>query len=170
MIPCVMDESQLYDLLSQHKISYRRYSHPAVFTCEEAAAHLQHVPGTATKNLFLRDKKGERHALVSVRDETIVDLKALSERIGLSKLSFASPERLQKFLGVEPGSVTILGLLNDTTHGVEFYVDSTVWASDEIQCHPLVNTATLVLSRGELERVLQVSGHNAQVIELTTPR
>src|SRR3989339_1833630 len=98
--------------LTDHGIPFQRFDHPAVFTCEQAERIAPPMPGTHTKNLFLRDRKGARHLLVVVGYEKNVDLKALTALIGVDKLSFASPERLKTYLGVEPGAVSLLGLVN----------------------------------------------------------
>jgi Ala-tRNA(Pro) deacylase len=93
---------------------YQRFDHPAVYTCEESDRLCPKMPGSGTKNLFLRDNAGKRHFLVVVEKDKSVDLKKLKEIIGVSKLGFASEERLKKHLGLTPGSVTLLGLVNDS--------------------------------------------------------
>ena len=142
----------IYSFLDQHQIAYQRFDHEAVFTVEEADK-LPKMPGTPVKNLFLRDKNGQRHILVVLGHEKKVDLKALSELLGVSKLSFASPERLKKYLGVEPGSVTLLGVINDAEYGVEVVIDEELWGQS-LRCHPLVNTATLVIPHESIEKFL----------------
>lgn len=161
---------EIYQFLAQHHIVYERYDHPPVYTCDEANALCPEMPTNAvkTKNLFLRDKKGTRHFLVTVGDEKSVDLKALKNLLGLSKIGFASPERLQKHLGLEPGSVTILGVLNDTEYAVEVIVDTAVWQADALRCHPLVNTSTLVISQQHIRRFLDLTGHTVQVLDVPT--
>ncbi len=145
----------IYSFLDQHQIAYQRFDHPAVFTCEEAEKCPQ-MPGKGTKNLLLRDRDGKRHFLVVVGHEKQVDLKALKDMLGVSKLSFASPERLKKYLDVEPGSVTLLGVVNDADHGVEVVIDEALWGQS-LQCHPLVNTATLVLPHEGIEKFLNAT-------------
>ncbi|MFA6523701.1 MAG: prolyl-tRNA synthetase associated domain-containing protein [Candidatus Peribacteraceae bacterium] len=151
--------------LTERHIPFQRFDHAAVFTCDEAAK-LPPMPGQGTKNLFLRDDKGKRHFLVVVSHEKNVDLKELSKIIGSRKLGFASPERLKKFLGVEPGSVTILGLVHDTDRAVELFMDEDIANADSYQCHPLVNTATLVISRSGIEAFLSSTGHGMKVIHV----
>ncbi len=151
--------------LSTHGISFQRFDHPAVFTCEEAMRLLpSDIPGAHTKNLFLRDKKGSRHFLVVVGYEKQVHLKELAHQIGVQSLSFASPERLQKHLGVTPGSVTLLGLIHDAGHAVEVYMDAALWQAPALLCHPLVNTATLAISHEGIEKFLTVTGHEPRVV------
>jgi len=99
----------IYRYLSEHGIDYERHDHPPVFTCEEADRLVPELPAAKTKNLFLRDKKGRRHLLVVVGYEKAVDLKALSSILGISGLSLASPERLKKYLGVDPGRLRFWG-------------------------------------------------------------
>jgi Ala-tRNA(Pro) deacylase len=109
------------------EISYERYDHAPVNTCEDAERAVPNVDAVQTKNLFLRDKRGRRHILLVTSCERSVDLKAFREQCGADHLSFASPERLAKHLGVEPGSVTVLGLFVDAARAVELYVDADVW-------------------------------------------
>lgn len=151
--------------LDQHGIAYRRYDHPAVYTCEEAERLCPKMPGESIKNLFLRDRDGRRHFLVVVGYKKSVDLNGLREALGISKLSFASPERLKKYLGVEPGSVTLLGLVNDTEKAVEVILDEAVWGQ-ALQCHPLVNTATLVIPQEDIKKFLEASGHVYKVLDV----
>jgi len=161
------DPNALYALLETEGISYRRFDHPAVFTCEEAA---RLVPAEAdavhTKNLFLRDKKGRRHWLLVTTCAKQVDLRALAPRIGADNLSLGSPERLEKYLGLTPGAVTLLAVVNDRDRAVEVVIDREVWEADALRCHPLVNTTTLVVRRADLERLLGVTGHRPLLIEV----
>jgi Ala-tRNA(Pro) deacylase len=156
--------TDIYQFLDQHGIGYERHDHPPVFTCEEAQRLVPPLDAAPTKNLFLRDDKGRRHFLVSVGFEKSVDLKKLSSVIGSSKLSLASPERLKEHLGVDPGAVTLLGVVNDPDHAVEVIVDENLWNSQAFQCHPLVNTSTLVVSREGMERLFGATGHKIRVV------
>jgi Ala-tRNA(Pro) deacylase len=141
-----------------------------VFTCEEAERLVPPLPAAKTKNLFLRDAKGHRHFLVSVGHDKVVDLRALSLSLGSSKLGLASPERLEKYLGVTPGAVTLLGVLHDRDKAVEVIIDEPLWAASAFQCHPLVNTATLVIARDGLERFFQATGHTVRVMVVPSRR
>lgn len=157
----------LFDFLSQHNISYSKYEHPAVFTVTEADKYASGFPGAHTKNLFLRDKKGKRHLLVVAGSHTPVNLKDLSKTVGVSNLSFASPERLMRHLGIEPGSVSLLALFNDRINQkVEVVFERRIWEAETICCHPLVNTATLVIDKEGIERFLQATGHGVTLIDL----
>ncbi len=159
-----MDTTDFFAFLDEHGIGYRRCDHPAVFTVDEAARWVPPLPGAKTKNLFLRDKPGRRHFLVCVPAAKTVDLRALSVAIGAGRLSFGSPDRLGRHLGIEPGAVTLLALFNDPARAVELYVDAELWQAEAFQFHPLVNTSTLVISREAVERFLQLTGHKVEVI------
>ena len=156
----------IYEYLQDLGIEYVEHTHPPVFTCEEAEAHVQDVPGFHTKNLFLRDRKGTRHFLVVVGYEKNVDLKSLADRLEVSKLSFASPERLKQHLDLEPGSVTLLGIINDPEHHVEVILDQAVWDAKSVLSHPLVNTATLNISHEGLEKFLESEGHEYRIVDV----
>jgi len=156
----------LFALLERHGITFERADHPAVFTVEEARRLVPPLPATPTKNLFLRDQKGTRHFLVVVGHDKAVDLKALAPAIGSSKLSLGSPERLKARLGIEPGAVSLLALVNDPGHEVEVFIDRGLWQADALQCHPLLNTATLVIARDGIERFLQATGHAWRLVDV----
>jgi Ala-tRNA(Pro) deacylase len=158
----------IYQFLKEQDISYERYDHPPVFTCEEADRLCPPMPENAikTKNLFLRDKKGRKHFLVTVSDQKRVNVKALEPLLGVSKLSFASPQRLEKYLGLTPGAVTILAVLNDLNNDVKVVLDEEVWNAAAIRCHPLVNTSTLVISKDDIIRFLELTDHSIHVINV----
>ena len=156
----------LFSLLHEHDIAYRRCDHPPVFTCGEANELVPPLPGARTKNLFLRDGKGRRHFLVSLGQEKTVDLKGLASALGLNKLGFASAGRLERYLGLTPGAVTILGVINDPDRQVELIVDETLWQADAFQCHPLVNTSTLVIQRPDMERFLNLTVHPPKILDV----
>lgn len=163
-----MTPTDLLRVLDDLGISYVAYEHEPVFTCEQALAAVPEEPGVQTKNLFLRDKRGRRHLLLVTSCEKAVDVKAFADQVDADHLSFASSERLAKCLGVEPGSVTVFGLVNDAATAVELYVDEDVWNSPRWRCHPLVNTATLVVARDDLERFFKRTGHEPRVLRLKT--
>ena len=156
----------IYRVFADHNIEYERHDHPAVFTVEEAKRLVPHLPGAKTKNLFLRDKKGRRHVLVVSGQEKSVDLKALSTLLDSPTLSLASPDRLKKYLGITPGAVSILAVVNDTNNEVEVVVDRDLWNAKAFQCHPLVNTSTLVIPRDHLEHFLEVTGHEVRLLNV----
>jgi Ala-tRNA(Pro) deacylase len=158
----ITSEQEFLDYLDTNQFAYERIEHPAVFTCAEAETHRPSLPGVSTKNLFLCDKK-KRHYFLAVTDcEKTVRLDALKEQLGVSHLRFGSEEDLTRLLGVGRGSVTMMGLVNDVEHKVALWIDDEIWVGEHFLCHPLVNTATLVLSKEELERFLALAGHAPQ--------
>lgn len=158
--------SDLFAFLAVHDIAFERYDHQPVFTCDEAERAVPPIAAAHTKNLFLRDKKGARHWLLVTLCSKAVDLKQVAEAIGGDKLSLGSPERLLTHLGVTPGAVTILALINDPTHAVELVVDEDVWQAPSIRAHPLVNTTTLALAQSDVRRFLRATGHEARVVRV----
>ena len=152
--------------LADHGIAAPRYEHPPVMTVEESDRLVPKLPGAKTKNLFLRDKKGARHLLCTVDAHRAVDLKRLGEMLGTGALGFASADRLGKHLGITPGSVSLLALVNDRAHAVEFVIDRALWEAEAVQAHPLVNTATMCLTHDALERFLAATGHAPRVIDV----
>lgn len=143
--------------------------HAAVFTVAESRAVKDAIPGGHTKNLFLKDKKG-RLFLVTAEAEARVDLKRLHETIGASgRLSFCSAEQLRGTLGVEPGSVTPLALVNDREGRVSFVLDARLAAGAVINVHPLVNTMTTSLATADLVAFLAAHGHGTRVLALPEP-
>ena len=147
-------------------VDYLRHEHPPVSTCDEELQHVPESGAVRTKNLFLRDRRGRRHLLLVTTCAKTVSIAAFTEISGADRLSFASPERLQRYLGVEPGAVTVLGLMNDAEHAVELFIDDDVWTAPTIHAHPLRNDATLVLSHETLERFLAATGHTPRIVRL----
>lgn len=154
----------IYRFLSGHCIKYERVDHPPVFTCEEAERLVPPTPGTNAKNLFVRDKKGRRHFLVVVGYHKSVNLKALASKLGVSSLSLASPDRLKRYLGIEPGAVSLLAVINDSAVAVEVILDADLWKADMLRCHPLVNTSTLAIRCDDIERMLEITNHRYTVL------
>jgi Ala-tRNA(Pro) deacylase len=156
----------LDSFLARHHIVAQRVLHPPVMTVEESLRLVPPLPGAKTKNLFLRNKKGDRHFLVTIPHDLAVDLDALGTLLDAGRLGFASAERLSKHLGIAPGSVSLLALINDPSHAVECIVDRRLWQADAVHAHPLVNDATLVIPHAQLERFLLATGHTARIIEV----
>ncbi len=154
----------LPSFLDTHGITFVRHDHPPVFTCEEELQHVPESGAARTKNLFMRDRRGRRHLLLVTLCSKSVSIADFAETADADRLSFASPERLMKHLGVEPGSVTLLGLVNDAAHAVELYVDADVWSAPSIHAHPLRNDATLVLSHADVVRFLAATGHQPRIV------
>ncbi|MEW6750048.1 MAG: prolyl-tRNA synthetase associated domain-containing protein [Candidatus Latescibacterota bacterium] len=160
--------ADVYAFLAAHDIAYQRADHAPVWTWEEAEEVVPDLPGVHTKNLFLRNRRGQRHFLLVVEGSAQVDLRALAEALGVGRLTLASAERLRQYLGLEPGAVSLLGVLNDGQRRVEVVVDRRVWQAEWVQCHPLVNTATLALRQRDLARLLEVTGHVCHVLDVPT--
>jgi len=159
-------EQNVYDVLEKLNISFERYEHGAVFTVEEIRNLDITIPGGHTKNLFLRNRKGDKHFLVIISEEKDVDLKRLSKLINSTPLSFGSPERLNKYLKVYPGAVGAFGLINDTTNHVQVVLDSDLLNNDTVNFHPNVNTATVNLSVQEFRRYLNSINNPVSIISL----
>jgi len=154
------------DVLDEFGIRYERHDHPPVFTVEEAVVHWRDIDATHCKNLFLRNKKGNRHYLVVAEHTRPVDLQRLVTLIGDDRLSFASPDRLMRYLGLEPGSVSPFGLINDPDRHVQVVVDSGLKQCRRVGFHPNVNTSTLVVAFEDFERFLTRSGHVVRYVAL----
>jgi Ala-tRNA(Pro) deacylase len=162
----MMDTTALLQYLDQLSISYERHDHVAVFTSEQLRQVESPLTGISTKNLFLRDKKGSRHFLLVLDDTKSADLKALAGRLGTTTLSLGSAERLMARLGTEAGSVSLMGLVNDPDHMVELIIDRDVWQAERLQCHPLINTATIAISLADIKKFLEATGHTARLIDI----
>jgi Ala-tRNA(Pro) deacylase len=158
-------ETDLLHFLDAQGIGYQRVEHPPVYTCEQAELFRPVLPGVSTKNLFLRDEK-RRYFLAMTACEKRLDLKQLGRQAGAPKLNLASAEKLMELLGVTPGAVTVLGLVNDVEHTVTLWVDEEIWQGEFFWCHPLVNTATLVLVRRDLVRFFALTGHPPVVLKM----
>lgn len=161
----MLTPQQLFDRLAELGIAHRTVEHAPVFTVEEAKTHRGVLPGQHIKNLFLRNKKEQMWLVVALEDRAI-DLKLLGERLGAGRLSFGSPERLRKYLGVEPGSVTPLSLINDSGHEVRLVLDRGLKDGGPVNAHPLTNTMTSALSLADLLRFFQATGHEPSWLDL----
>jgi Ala-tRNA(Pro) deacylase len=156
----------IYAALAALGIGYEVFEHPPVHTAEEAALHWTSIPGTAVKNLFLRNKKGDRHYLVILGIGKQADLRHLVKVIGDDRLSFGSPERLQRHLGVTPGSVSPLGLIHDSSHSVRVIVDSDLREAERLIFHPNDNTASLTIAGSHFLRFLEHQGNSVRWVKL----
>jgi Ala-tRNA(Pro) deacylase len=139
--------------------------HPPVFTVEEAQEHTRHLPGGHCKNLFLKDKK-DRLWLVTCLDEQRVDLNRLSKLLGAARFSFGKAELLGEALGVTPGSVTPLAIVNDRDQRVTHVLDAKLLAHELVNCHPLENDATTTLTSADLLRFVRSTGHEPIILDL----
>lgn len=165
--PATPSEALAY--LAELGIVTRTIEHEAAFTVEQSKALVRDVEGAHTKNLFVKDKKG-RFFLVVAEHEQRIDLKRLHEHIGASgRLSFGSAEQLMQLLGVTPGSVTALAVVNDRAHQVTLVVDATLAGEPLINCHPLINTMTTTLPREGLMAFFRATGHEPLLVALPAP-
>jgi len=160
----VKTPADLFALLDRLGIAHRTLEHAPVFRVGEGDDIKAALPGGHAKNLFLRDAKGQL-LLVSALQDTRIDLKALPGVIGAARLSFGREAMLLETLGVTPGSVTAFALINDPAHAVRFVLDAALAASDPVNFHPLVNTATTALSRADFRRFLAALGVTPIVVD-----
>ncbi len=146
----------VFEYLGAHGVDYAVYEHPEAPTVEVAMQYWKDIPGNVShcKNLFMRNHKGNRHYLVIMPAEKPLDIHALWERIGSTRLSFASPERMMRYLGVTPGSVSLFGLINDVSAEVELILDADLAEAEAVSFHPNDNTASVVLSAEALRKYL----------------
>ena len=159
----ITSEREFLRFLDENRFVYQRVEHHAVFTCAEAELHRPVVQATSTKNLFLCDKKARRFFLAVTSCEKSLRLEGVSSQLGVPHLRFASEENLYRLLGVTRGAVTMMGLVNDVERQVELWMDAEIRQAGYFLSHPLVNTATLVLSKAELDRFLSLTEHPLHV-------
>ena len=157
-----MNEDRVYERLAELGIAYERHEHPAVATVEDAVQHWAGIDATHCKNLFLRNQKGNRHYLLIVPHLKVVNLRAVAEQIGDGRLSFASPERLMKYLRLTPGSVSPFGLINDRDRVVRVVLDRDLKSAERLGFHPNINTRTLVIGGADFLKFLAASGQVVQ--------
>lgn len=143
-------------------------NHPALFTVAQSRELRGRIEGGHTKNLFLKDKK-DRIWLVVAPEDARIDLKRLHEKIGSARLSFGKPELLVETLGVQPGSVTPFGVVNDTERRVTVVLDEALMRHDLLNFHPLTNEATTTIARADLIAFLEASGHPPRVVAVSAP-
>ena len=158
----------LFAFLDRHGIAHRTLEHPAVFRVGEGPEIKAALPGGHTKNLFLKDAKGQLW-LISALGETRIDLKGLPAVIGSARLSFGSEQALHEALGVRPGSVTVFALINDRARRVRLVLDQALMAHALVNFHPLANTATTAVSREGLLRFLEALGVQPLVVDFANP-
>jgi Ala-tRNA(Pro) deacylase len=159
----------LFALLDRLGIRHATVQHPPLFTVEESQFLRGQIAGGHTKNLFLKDKRGALF-LVTTLEEAEIELKSLHRRLGASgRFSFGSAEQMRATLGVEPGSVTPFGVLNDTDARVTVVLDAAMMAYETLNFHPLVNTMTTSIGRDDLVRFLAATGHAARIEPVAAP-
>ena len=169
-------EETVLNYLREHDIPFTNYNHPEGKTIEEAKQWWKDDGSVHCKNIFFRNHKGNRHYLVcfdSDHDLAIHDLEHLLKESLVSrglpscgKLSFASPERMMKYLGLEPGSVSPFGLINDTENHVHLFLDENLQKADSLSFHPNDCRGTVVIKREDFERYLGIVGNTYEYIRL----
>jgi Ala-tRNA(Pro) deacylase len=163
--PTHATEAQLFSRFDALGIAHRTVRHPPVFTVAESAALRGELPGGHCKSLFLKDRKGGLWLVVALEDRA-VDLKRLSDLLGCPRFSFGNAELLFEVLGVRPGSVTPFALINDRARLVTPVLDRGMLDFDPLHYHPLDNTATTLISPGDLQRFIAACGHAARIVDL----
>ncbi len=159
-------EKKVYEILEKQGIVYVRYEHPPVYTVEQAELHWTGISGAHCKNLFLRNKKGNRHYLVILLGSKKADLRRLEQQLGEDRLSFGSAERLQKYLGLEAGSVSPFGLINDVNKEVRVIIDEDLKTFALVNFHPNINTATISFMFSDFEKFLNLCGNSLRYINI----
>jgi Ala-tRNA(Pro) deacylase len=159
-------QKELYDLLESLDIKFEYHEHPPLATIEDARIHWKDYNSGRCKNIFFRNHKGDRHYLVILEHLRQLNIHDLEKRLKQGKLSFASDQRLKKYLGVEPGSVSPFGLMNDTDRHVHVFIDEKLNESERLAFHPNVNTASLVVSKKDLLKFLAHTGNTYEFIRL----
>lgn len=160
-VPTIIDR-----LLNDLGLTPPIVEHPPLRTVADAHEYWDRLPGMAVKNLFLKDA-GRQYWLVVLPAEVSVDTKALASVIGSKRISFGSSDDLDRLLGVEPGAVTPLAVVNDTQRQVRLVLHAAMLDADAVLVHPLVNTATVVMPPGDLLRFLARCGAEPAIIDLS---
>ncbi len=160
----VFTRAELFAFLDAHGVDHVTTAHAPVFKVEDGAGVKAAMPGGHSKNLFLKDARGQLW-LISALAETVIDLKRTAGVIGAAKLSFGSADRLWEALGVRPGAVTALALVNDPERRVRFVIDAALMASEPLNFHPLSNDATTAIPRAGFVRFLAALGREPQVVD-----
>jgi Ala-tRNA(Pro) deacylase len=160
---------ELFAFLDGLAVKHATVKHPPLFTVEQSRALRGQIPGGHTKNLFLRDKKHELYLVVALEDAS-VDLKSLHRTLGATgRFSFGSSDLLREVWGVEPGAVTPFGAINDTQARVTVVLDAAMMENETLNYHPLVNTMTTSIARGDLVKFLEATGHLPRIERLSGP-
>lgn len=160
-------KEKVLEKLKELNINYKEINHTPVYTIEDMD-NLGNIFENAKicKNLFVRDQKGKRHFLIVLPEEKRAPLADIATKIGSTKLSFASEERLMKYLKLEPGSVTPLAVINDETHEVEVVFDEELKKEVILGVHPCTNTATILLTPNDLEKFVISNNNKLKYIKI----
>jgi Ala-tRNA(Pro) deacylase len=159
-------QKELYEVLAKLGIQFEYHEHPPLATIEEAIVHWKDYNSGRCKNIFFRNHKGNRHYLVILEHLRQLDIHDLEKRLKQGKLTFASDQRLKKYLGLEPGAVSPFGLINDHENHVHLFIDEKLNEYERLAFHPNVNTATLVISKSDFLRLLNYTGNTWEFLKL----
>ena len=159
-------QKELYDLLTSLSVQFEYHEHPPVATIEDAKIHWQNFDSGRCKNIFFRNHKGDRHYLVILEHLRQLNIRDLEQRLKQGKLTFASDQRLKNYLGVEPGSVSPFGLINDTDHHVHLFIDAKLDEFERLSFHPNINTASLIIGKPDFLKFLIYQGNSYEFIKL----
>ena len=160
-------EMAVYELLDKLKIPYERIDHDAADTMEACELVDQKLGVTMCKNLFLRNQQKTTFFLLLIPGDKKFMTKDLSKQLGISRLSFAEPEFMEKYLDITPGSVSVLGLMNDKDWYVDLLIDKDVLDAEYIGCHPCINTSSLKIKTSDIiKKFLKHTGHRHTVVKL----
>ena len=159
-------QKELYEILEKLAIEFEYHEHPPLATIEDARIHWKDYNSGRCKNIFFRNHKGNRHYLVILEHLSQLNIRDLEKRLKQGKLTFASDQRLMKHLGVEPGSVSPFGLINDKERHVHLFIDERLKESQRLAFHPNINTATLVISKSDFLKFLVSTGNAFEFIRL----
>ncbi len=159
-------DPRLYELLNELGIEFEYLEHPEAPTIEIAKKYWAGHDAKHCKNLFFRNHKGNQHYLVLLDCDADMDIHNIEKELHQGKLSFASPERMMKYLGVKPGSVTPFGLINDAEHHVIVFIDETLQKAERVSFHPCINTASLIIKREDLIRFIDNQQNSWQWVKL----
>lgn len=161
-------ETRVYDLLDSLGISYQRIDHEATMTMEACAQVDLVLDATICKNLLLCNRQKTAFYLLMLPGSKVFHTSELSKKIGSSRLSFAGAEFMEEFLDITPGSLSVLGLMNDKDNRVQLLIDEELLAGDFIGCHPCINTSSLRLrTRDLMDTILPAMGHTPLLVSLT---
>lgn len=163
--PLPTTPEDLFKILAELNIDYQLHRHEPIFTVAEGEHLKKNIPGEHCRNLFIRDKK-ERMFLVVAANDTAIELKKLQGLLQCGRLSFGSPERLWRTLGIRPGSVCPFCIVNDREKHVEILLDKTMMEADLVCYHPLDNAMTIGLSPADLLRFIEFTEHRPHIIDL----
>ncbi|MBR1799343.1 MAG: prolyl-tRNA synthetase associated domain-containing protein [Bacteroidales bacterium] len=162
----MIGQPQVYAVLDRMAIPFEYYEHPEAPTIEIASQYYRGENTTLCKNLFFRNHKGNKHYLVIMDARFPMDIHDMEHRLGQGKLSFASEERMMRYLGVRPGSVSLFTLVNDAQHEVILFVDRNLLNAKKVSFHPNDNHASLVISVADMMRFIEDIGNRYEIVQL----